>query len=778
MATRPQFSIPETIKEDTTDYQQQVERFLNGDLDPVRFKGYRVPMGVYGQRGQTAGADKYMIRVRAPGGVITREQLSLLNDLSSQYGADYLHFTTRQDIQIHQVDMKDTPEILYKLLEAGLSPRGGGGNTVRNIMNSSRAGVNPEDEFDTTAYSLALTEYLIKTRSSFNLPRKYKIAFSSTAEDEALATINDLGFIAKKEDGVKGFKVYGAGGMGNEPEIALLLEEFIVADKIFHVAEAIKRFFDDYGDRSNKHQARLRFVRKKLGDEEFISKYKEYLQEVLEEGIATEEINHYQELRPQASDSSLDLTADYLYSEQETGYYSIELRPPEGDINSKELHELLDVLETEELSLRTTNKQGLIIRGVKANQVASLVAEIKQINAELLVANVATMPIACKGASTCRLGLCLSPNLAEAIRDKLSALEQSIQNLLPQIYISGCPNCCGQHLIGQIGFEGKAKRFNDRLVPHYSLLVGGNIGEDQSKYGSNLVDIPAKRIPDFLAELANLLATEADYDGDFNSYLEQGGREKVIELAQEFTTIPSYEQEADLYQDWGSDEDFSLAGRGPGECGTGVMDIVQLDIDTAKDNYRAGKEEDNEKLYQAIVDAARALLIVRGIDTEKDRVILDSFQSEFIANGLVDSSRSELLDAAFDYKLGDIDSLSDYQTDIEELIERVEELFESLNSNLEFALEDDKQEQVIEDNNQATVETELADLRGVDCPMNFVKAKVAIAPLDSGAILEIYLDPGEPIENVPQSLAKEGHEILNQEQSKEGHYILTVKKGD
>jgi len=315
-------------------------------------------------------------------------------------------------------------------------------------------------------------------------------------------------------------------------------------------------------------------------------------------------------------------------------------------------------------------------------------------------------------------------------------------------------------------------------VPHYSLLVGGNIGEDQSKYGSNLVDIPAKRIPDFLADLAKLLATEADYDGDFNSYLEQGGREKVIELAQEFTTIPSYEQEADLYQDWGSDEDFSLAGRGPGECGTGVMDIIQLDIDTARDNYKAGKKEDNEKLYQAIVDAARALLIIRGIDTEKDRVILDSFQSEFIANGLVDNSRSELLDAAFDYKLGDIDSLFDYQTEIEELIERVEELFESLNSNLEFDLEDDKQEQVTEDDNQATVETELADLRGVNCPMNFVKAKVAIAPLDSGAILEIYLDPGEPIENVPQSLAKEGHEILNQEQSKEGHYILTVKKGD
>jgi sulfite reductase (ferredoxin) len=316
-------------------------------------------------------------------------------------------------------------------------------------MNSPRAGVNPGEEFDTTPYSLALTEYLIKTRSSFNLPRKYKIAFSSTAEDEALATINDLGFIAKKKEGKKGFKVYGAGGMGNEPEIALLLEDFIAADKIFHVAEAIKRFFDDYGDRSNKHQARLRFVRKKLGAKEFVAKYKEYLEEVLAEGIDTEDIQQYQELRTELEheDNEQGLEADYLYPEQETSYYSLELRPPEGDITYQELKQLLSLLADDELLLRTTNKQGLLIRGVKSKNIADLIAEIKQINSDLLVPNVATMPIACKGASTCRLGLCLSPDLSEAIRDKLSQLDSTLQNLLPQIYISGCPNCCGQHLM-------------------------------------------------------------------------------------------------------------------------------------------------------------------------------------------------------------------------------------------------------------------------------------------------------------------------------------------
>jgi sulfite reductase (ferredoxin) len=781
------FTIPQTIKEDTEEYQNKVERFLNGDIDPMRFKGYRVPMGVYGQRGQEEGKDKYMVRVRAPGGVITQEQLEVLNELSEEYGSSYLHFTTRQDIQIHQVDIKDTPQILFELLEVGLSPRGGGGNTVRNIMNASRAGVNPDESFDTTPHSLALTEYLVKFRSSFNLPRKYKIAFSVTEEDEALATINDLGFIAKKQDSKKGFKVYAAGGMGNQAEIALLLEEFIEEDKIFYVAEAIKRFFDDYGDRSNKHKARLRFVRKRLGDEEFIAKYKEYYKEVMDEGLETEEINYYQEVRSQknnlGNDLSKNLALDYLYPEKVSGYYSLELRPPEGDIAYEELSALLELLGDEELSLRTTNRQGLLIRGVKKESVEELIEGINNINSEFLIDNMGVMSIACKGASTCRLGLCLSPNLSAEIRKVLISLDNRLQSLIPQIYISGCPNSCGQHLIGKIGFEGKAKRFNDKLVPHYSLLLGGQIAEDQSKYGESVIDLPAKRIPGFLGSLAKFLAEDKDYNPDrFNEYLLQGGKDKIVELAREYTEVSTYEENPDIYKDWGREEDFSLAGRGPGECGTGVMDIIRLDLDTAKDNYEeAIKDKEDEGLYKAIVNAARALLIIRGIDTEKDREILSAFKSEFINKDLVDKEKSELLDVALDYKLGDIASLFDYKQEIKALIDRVDELFNSLNAKLEFDLEEDKklnggeqqQELGIDEEN---IDVEVVDLRGVKCPMNFVKAKVAIAPLDAGDILKIYLDEGEPIDNVPKSLASEGHEILSQEKTEKGHYVLRVEK--
>jgi len=775
MSNRPIFNIPDTVKEDTNNYPKLVERFVAKDLDEARFKGRRVPMGIYSQRGYEPGEERYMVRVRVPGGVATKKQLRTLNELSKEYGNGYVHITTRQDVQIHQVKIEDTPEVLFKLLEAGLSPRGGGGNTVRNILNSARAGVNPEEAFDTTPHNLALTEYLIKTRSSFNLPRKYKIAFSSDPKDDSLATLNDLGFIATKQDGKRGFKVYGAGGMGGSSELGIVLEEFVEEDKIFHIAEAIKRFFDEHGDRSNKHKARLRFVRKRLGDEEFVNKYKEYLAEVLAEDLEVEELTRYEELRS-AKGEKIDLIADYLYPEKVEGYYSLELRMENGDISYDEFNSLLDLLDNNEISIRTTIKQGLLIRGVKAQDLAGLIEQINQINSNLVVTNRGTMPVSCKGASTCKLGLCISPNLSEAIREKLITLNDKVQASLPQIYISGCPNVCGQHIIGNIGFEGKAKRYNDRLVPHYALFLGGNVEEGNSKYGKAVIDIPAKRIPEFLAELAKLLAEDGDYNrADFNDYLEKGGKAKIVELAEQFIEIPTYEQNPDIYKDWGKQEDFSLAGRGPGECGAGVMDIIQLDINTAKSNYSKGiKAEDNNELYKAIINTARALLAVRGIDTDKDRVILAEFKTEFIDKNLVDNHYSEILDAALDYKLGDIDSLLSYQDQIDALIERVDFLFNSLNAKLEFELEEVTSDNNNEDKN--ILDNKVADLRGVKCPMNFVKAKVAIAPLNSGDIIDIYLDEGAPIANVPQSLASEGHEILSKEKREDGSYSLRVKK--
>ncbi len=436
-----------------------------------------------------------------------------------------------------------------------------------------------------------------------------------------------------------------------------------------------------------------------------------------------------------------------------------------------------------------------MVRGIKINNLEKIITEIRQIDKNILV-DKSLSPVACKGASTCRLGLCLSPALAEEIRNRLSTLNKNIRQNIPQIYISGCPNSCGQHPIGKIGFEGKAKRHNGRLIPYYSLLVGGRIYEDKTKFGKNIIDIPAKRIPEFLKELAVILHEDKDYDqDDFYSYIENKGLEKIKKIAEKFTAIPDYEENPGLYQDWGQTEDFSLEGRGPGECGTGVLDIVSLDIESAKENYKSGKDNnDSDKLYQAIIDAARALLIVRGVDTEKDRVIINEFRKKIIEKGLAADKYNHLLDTALDYRLGDENNLTSYIDDINTLISRVENLFNSLNADLEFVLEEENKDKgensnekrEIENSQQKTAaaredtenEIKTKDLRGVACPMNYVKAKLFLEPLPPGTTVEFYLDEGEPIKNVPESLTKSGHEILKKEKQKKGHYLLRVRKKD
>lgn len=179
-------------------------------------------------------------------------------------------------------------------------------------------------------------------------------------------------------------------------------------------------------------------------------------------------------------------------------------------------------------------------------------------------------------------------------------------------------------------------------------------------------------------------------------------------------------------------------------------------------------------------------MIVRGVDSDKDRVIIQQFKKEFMDGRLVDEKYQSVLNAAIDYRLGDEEDLNKYRDEIKELTKRVEELYNSLNSRLEFDLDritsgemkieekDNKEGDNVEVDN---TEGKVMDLRGVKCPINFVKAKLFIEPLPTGTVVDYYLDDGEPIKNVPGSLTAEGYEILLKEQQADGYYLLRVKKG-
>jgi sulfite reductase (ferredoxin) len=281
MDTESLFRLPDRVRQDVAGYRAEVERHLRGETNPVAFRAYRVPMGVYEHR----ESGHYMTRVRLGAGLVLPHQLERIAELSRKHGNGVLHATTRQDLQIHDVSIEGTVPVQEGLAAMGLSARGGGGNTVRNVSACPRASVCPHARFDVAPHAIALAEYLLTHPKSFTLPRKYKLAFSGCAEDCGYASVNDLGFFAHERDGKQGFSVYAAGGLGTQPSVGILLEPFVELADIFAVAEAILNLFDRLGDRSNKNRARLRYVLRRLGPESFLAEYAKERQRLAREGL-------------------------------------------------------------------------------------------------------------------------------------------------------------------------------------------------------------------------------------------------------------------------------------------------------------------------------------------------------------------------------------------------------------------------------------------------------------------------------------------------------------
>jgi sulfite reductase (ferredoxin) len=726
----PILHIPETVREDTLNYRGKVEDFLKGQTSPVGFRGYRVPMGVYEQR----AAGKFMVRIRIGAGLVLPVQLKRIAQLSKKYGNGITHVTTRQDIQIHEVNIEDTPDVLEGLLEAGLSPRGGGGNTVRNVTACPRAGICPDEQFDVAPYSIAAAEYLLQDRSSFNLPRKYKIVFSGCSTDCAFASVADLGFFAHIKDGVKGFSVYAAGGLGSNPGVAVKIEDFIEAEDIFVVAEAIKRLFDKHGDRANKNKARLRYVLARVRADEFIKLYEQERDTLKAEGLPYE--------TPQIRDIAYPVAADAV---------TVRLWLKNGDIPADDLSKLGQIAAKYGQGLvRTTQLQDILITGVAKQDVDKVNSELKELSIDVFGSG--PKIVACTGAATCKLGLCLSRGLADAISDKL----QKNGDTDEVIRISGCPNSCANHYIASVGFQGRAKRINGRLMPFYDVLVDAKTVEGQARLAERIGTVPAKRVPDMLDEAFS------------NGIVD---KEQLKNLTAKYSDISSESLPEDYYFDYGSDKPFSLAGRGPGECGAGVMDVIKLDIDEAKDALKK-TPVDSENVYKAIVASARALLVTVGLEPKKDREIFAVFTEHLIAPGWVKSQTQQLLDDTIDWRMGDRESLEDLLPQIRELAERVEELFLSLDANLKFKVEPIESKTPAE---HADEKTHKADLRGVACPLNFVKAKLELEKIEIGDVLEVLLDEGESVRNVPASFAGQGQEVMEVKDIG-GHFCVKVRR--
>src|SRR5476649_255740 len=255
------------VEKDIIDLEKKIKAFREGKIHDEKFRSLRLARGIYGQR--QPGVQ--MVRIKLPFGKITFKQLLRIADIADEYASGNLHLTTRQDIQLHYVSLDRTPQLWAELEQDEITLREACGNTVRNVTASATSGIDPLEPFDVSPYAHATFEYFLRNPICQDMGRKFKISFSSSEADTAFSYIHDIGLIPKlKENGERGFKVLLGGGLGAQPLLASIVEEFLPEDQLIPYIEAIIRVFDRYGERNNRNKARLKYLIQKLGLDEVL----------------------------------------------------------------------------------------------------------------------------------------------------------------------------------------------------------------------------------------------------------------------------------------------------------------------------------------------------------------------------------------------------------------------------------------------------------------------------------------------------------------------------
>src|SRR5579875_798121 len=576
------------LQREFDDFKTEATRFLAGEIDEEEFIKFRLKQGVYGQR----QSDVQMVRTKLPFGAITAEQLEAFASVIEKYAPLRKgHITTRQNIQIHHVPLLDAERAIRELGDAGLSSREGCGNTIRNVTGDPFAGIAKDELFDMTPYATAYVRYFVRHPTTQAMPRKVKTAFDGSAAGRAIAEIHDIAFCARvREDGghtLRGAQMLVGGGTSIMPRKAAVLYDFVELDngEYLKVAEAVLRIVDRQDWlRPNRARARIKVFVDKYGIDELRRQVEEELQGdwVAERDFSLDRlISHYDEQAdapapperygtPNGDLSEFERFCSTSVTEQrQDGYVAVEVHVPRGDLTPEQLRGLAAILRRHCSPLaRTTVQQNLLLRYVRRESLYDLWRELCAIELGAPGARQIEDVVSCPGTDSCKLGITSSMGLNAALRQRLAAM--AIEDPLARavnVKISGCPNGCGQHHLGTIGFYGASIKVGEHTIPAYIPHVGGTFEGAPVSFGQRLkLRLPAKRVPDALERIIRHYEQEHREGEHFGPYVERVGTEAIEAQIKELAMPVDFGIETmSEFIDWSRSAPFQVI-RGEGEC--------------------------------------------------------------------------------------------------------------------------------------------------------------------------------------------------------------------
>ena len=490
-------------------FEKQLKRHLDGDLDAAKFRSLRLRNGLYME------LHAHMLRVAIPYGTLNTIQLRALADVADKYDRGFGHFTTRQNIQYNWIELPEIANLLRELSSVGLHAIQTSGKATRNITADPLSGLTEGEIADARPYCELIRRWFNLHPEFSWLPGKFKIAVNGAKLDETALRVHDLGLrLVRNKEGELGFTVYVGGGLGAAAMVAAETASFVPCEDILSYLESAMRIYNLKGRRDHLKKLRIKFLVRELGAEEYSRLVYEDWKQTRDDPKLKLNLTHLSELK---KDFALPIKplviegfedkVDFNYSiwkknnvraHKISGYSIVnvsltKLGTAPGDATSEQMRILADLADQYSYSeLRTTKRQTIVFPHVRKDQIFDLWQSLEKYGLASPHQGTLAQIVACPGGDYCDLAKAVSIPIATRVQQRFDDMDKLLDIGDLNINISGCENSCAHHHVADIGLLGMQKNGEE----HYQITVAGETLHDTvigkklgpSVSGDNVVD--------------------------------------------------------------------------------------------------------------------------------------------------------------------------------------------------------------------------------------------------------------------------------------------------
>lgn len=409
----------------------------------------------------------FMMRVKIPNGTLTPEQLRTIGNISREFGENSGELTTRQCVQVHYIRLDSVSTIFDRLAAVGLTTAGGCGDNVRNVTGCPVSGLDAEELFDVRPTIAEVVKFYYGNREYGNLPRKHKYTISACPYHCNAPEIHDIALVGTQQGGRNGYSLWIGGGLSSVPRIGKSLGIFVPEAEALATARGLTEIWSaDLRYRMSRAKARFKFMVDDDGPELMREKLEAHLGRKLED----------LEVEPQPKGRTDHMGIRLQKSAERSDLHYIGFPVFPGLMTGEQMCQVADLIEPYG-EFRITREQNFILTHIPESDVDHVVKAVAEIGFPLNVNRVRGTSIGCTGDPMCNFAVGpTKPKLVEIVTQLESRFGEQISDL--HIYVDGCPHACGQHWVGDLGFQGTTKNSETGKITSYDIIVRGKLGPD------------------------------------------------------------------------------------------------------------------------------------------------------------------------------------------------------------------------------------------------------------------------------------------------------------